>query len=40
MASPRLRWLIGASGHWRMADDDGLGMAALVDGGDLLGVEL
>jgi hypothetical protein len=36
MASPRLRWLTGASRHWRTADDSGLGMAALVDGGDLL----
>jgi hypothetical protein len=31
-----LRWLTGASRHWRTADDGGLGTATLVDGGDLL----
>jgi hypothetical protein len=36
MASPRLRWLTGASRHWRTANDGGLGTVALVDGGDLL----
>eukprot|EP00267_Zea_mays_P046160 XP_020398508.1 glycine-rich cell wall structural protein-like [Zea mays] len=36
MASPRFRWLTGASRHWRTADDGGLGTATLVDGGDLL----
>jgi hypothetical protein len=39
MASPQLRWLTGASRHWRTTDDGGLGTVALVDGGDLLGAD-
>jgi hypothetical protein len=39
MASPRLRWLTGASRHRRTADVGGLGTVALVDSGDLLGAD-